>query len=274
MYRKNKINNHWLTPKFTGYGAGNNPTMGSNSAYIMTPDDGMILLECGETVFARMINLKDFQRAQWLTIIVSHTHSDHAGSLGNMVLYNYQVLNRPVTIIAGGMRQKSELRSLLKAFGVPRKAYCMLTHKDVMRTSRNYARSLHLCPLGVYMPATSHVPELACHSVIMTSSESVDANKDDDQVLFWSGDTNDPFIGIYVLKEQPNMRSYVEVCGEANPYHTSLDEIEYCLDLMTQDDVRAKWRYRKQITLMHFDSEATLRRAEKLGYSIPKLVTK
>lgn len=272
--KKDKIerrnNDDWLLPRFTGCGAGLNPAMGSNSAYIMTPSGGMILLECGESVFARMKDLSDFNRAEWLVIILSHTHSDHSGSLGTMVLYNHNVLNRPVSIIAGGYRQKVEIRSLLRSFGVPDDNYNLVTNAGMFRRAPyRYMKTIPDMSFSLMMEKTKHVPQLACYSICLMKTHS---DKPHPIELAWSGDTNCPEDVLSLLQLDPMPRIYLEVRADESDEHTSLSDIEDCLDILSEDNVRKKWTLRKQITLMHFDSVKTMREAANLGYNIPKLV--
>lgn len=267
----------WFKLKFTGCGAGLNPAMGSNSAYMMTPGGGMILLECGESVFARMKDLADFKKAKWLTIIMSHTHSDHSGSLGTVVLYNHNVLNRPVNIIAANYRQKREIKHLLDSFGVPNEAYYLVRASSMApRTKfgikRRFLRTIPDGSVVIMMDRTKHVPEISCNKIILFRSGAT--SSDDQECICWSGDTCEPAEALSFLNIDGHSQIFHEVRMNKSAEHTSLDELEECLDIYSQDDVRLKWQYRKCITLMHFDGAETVKKAEQLGYQIPKLVKK
>ena len=67
--------------KSTGRGSGFHPEPGSNSAYFLEKDSGMVLIDCGESIFAKPSTDNDHLHAAGMKILITHTHEDHAGSL-------------------------------------------------------------------------------------------------------------------------------------------------------------------------------------------------
>lgn len=252
--------------KFLGCGAGFNPSYGSNSAYLMTRDDGMILLECGEQTFARLINLPDFLKAKYLTVLLSHTHSDHAGSLGNMVMYSYNVLHRRVVIVAGGIKQRREIRRLLKGFGVARECYQIVTTWGMSHSSRMHDIALRDSCINIEMIRTHHAPSLACYNIELsrlTKDGQVDG-------LFWSGDTNDGVPAI--VRALWGYSVYQEAGVRHSSAHVQIHQFDRALVAIAEHGNVSAQQLRRNITLMHLDGRRALYYSEVLGYQTPELV--
>ncbi len=84
---------------FLGIGAAFYPKLGSNAAYFIH-NSRLFLLDCGESVFASVLKAGLFNRTDGeVTIFLTHTHSDHCGSLGSCCLYVIERLKRPLTIV-------------------------------------------------------------------------------------------------------------------------------------------------------------------------------
>ena len=79
--------------KFLGIGSCFNFDMGNTSAYyIDNKEKTMLLFDCGETVFSELGKkglLSDLEKA---TVIITHLHSDHVGSLPSLIFYFHYVL--------------------------------------------------------------------------------------------------------------------------------------------------------------------------------------
>lgn len=252
---------------FLGYGSGYNPKLGSNSAYMKLPGDGMLLLECGESVFRTLLGVRYFNKIKYLTIVLSHTHSDHSGSLGTLVPYVYRRTGTPVNIIYGNIRQRRELQGLLDNFGVPPMHYRLISVRRA--NAINLERRVELfggAPLFIEMMKTHHAPELACFSILI-----MQMTDDTPSQIFWSGDTDDFLPAIAMLQTFPNCHIYHEANTSHSISHTDMDEFNEALLTFADDDIRLADKWRKRITLMHLNSDAACRHATKLGYSVPRI---
>lgn len=72
---------------FLGIGAAFNTEDYNTSAYIKR-DDKMILIDCGETIARNIIENNILDDIKELYVLISHTHSDHVGSLGTLLFYS------------------------------------------------------------------------------------------------------------------------------------------------------------------------------------------
>lgn len=73
--------------KFLGIGSAWNINEDNTSAFIIK-DKKMILIDCGESIARKIIKNNILDDIKELYILISHTHSDHIGSLGTLLFYS------------------------------------------------------------------------------------------------------------------------------------------------------------------------------------------
>lgn len=104
--------------KFIGHSVAFNPREGNNSAFFV---DGnrLFLIDCGEDVFGKLYQNKFLDAFDEINILIMHTHSDHIGSLGCLIMYTFFCLKRNVDIIVPteGTRIKENIKNIISAFG-------------------------------------------------------------------------------------------------------------------------------------------------------------
>lgn len=107
--------------RFLGTGAAFFPEMGNNGAFFVRGDD-LYLLDCGESAFAKLhrSGLLTQYKGQ-LTILLTHMHSDHCGSLGTLVLYMNSILGCKSVIV----HPNDEVRELLRLMGANESQYTL-----------------------------------------------------------------------------------------------------------------------------------------------------
>lgn len=98
--------------QFTGIGAGFNPLLPNTSAYFCW-ENQLILIDCGETVFARLFQSGLLHQYQQVYLLLTHTHADHAGSLPALVSYCNAVLHYQVTVVHPQPEKVQQLCSLM-----------------------------------------------------------------------------------------------------------------------------------------------------------------
>lgn len=85
------------TLKFLGVGSAFNTKEGNTSAYIKH-EDTLILIDCGESVFSKMIQEKLLDNIKDIYVLITHLHSDHVGSLSSLIFYCYYKLGIKVKV--------------------------------------------------------------------------------------------------------------------------------------------------------------------------------
>ena len=75
---------------------------------------GAVLLDCPMSAFQRLMQLAPGKPWNALTVLVTHTHGDHAGGIGMLIHFAKHVLHIPVTVIAPSAEVADDLRVLLE----------------------------------------------------------------------------------------------------------------------------------------------------------------
>ena len=105
--------------KFVGIGSAFNTEKGNTSAFLKR-DNSLLLIDCGGTVFHRLQELNLLDGLENLYIIITHTHPDHVGSLGEVIFYSYYILKRRVTIF---FPKKQLIEGFLTSIGISAEMY-------------------------------------------------------------------------------------------------------------------------------------------------------
>lgn len=151
--------------RFAGTGSAFNTAMGNTSAFFTRGDD-LFLIDCGEVVFARLMKAGIFEKHPGsITVILTHMHADHCGSLSSLCLYAAEALKRPITLV----HPNEDVQTLLALMGAQKSQYTL--QRDYMRDD------LTITP----MPAR-HVPAIPAFSYLLTDEEGT---------VYYSGDTGD-----------------------------------------------------------------------------------
>lgn len=109
--------------KFIGRGAAFNAEEGNTNAYFVE-NETLFLLDCGEGMFAHLKTHNILNKIKEVYVYISHTHSDHCGSLGTLGLYCQFVLKNKLKIVVPHDEVYVEsLRMLMTIFGNTDNAY-------------------------------------------------------------------------------------------------------------------------------------------------------
>lgn len=105
--------------KFLGRGSAFNVDEGNTNAFYKNDKGQMLLIDCGELTFSKIKNLNLLSDVKELFVAITHTNSDHFGSLSSLILYSYFVLKTKVNILLTGNRgQDRILKYLIKNMGI------------------------------------------------------------------------------------------------------------------------------------------------------------
>ena len=107
------------TLKFLGRGSMFNVKEGNTSAFWKDPSDNktMILIDCGGTVFQKIMEYNLLDGVKNLYVIITHTHTDHIGSLSDLLFYcRYAMKDIKVEVIASVMNMQL-IRNFLNVTG-------------------------------------------------------------------------------------------------------------------------------------------------------------
>ncbi len=216
--------------KFLGVGAAYNPSWGSNSAFF-TVGKQLYLLDCGESTFGAMAGRPELAECEAASVLITHLHSDHIGSLGSFVSYCGHVLNKPVLVAS----PDAALADVLELMGIGREEYRFRTDFD-----KPFPGGIRVEPLEV-----CHAAGMKCYGYYLS---------DETGTVFYSGDANAmPGPVLERLKAGELTHVYQDTTFEKteHPSHCSLKKL--C------ESVPGELRGR--VTCMHFgeDFRAALR---------------
>lgn len=103
----------------------------NNSAYLKSKNS-MLLIDCGETVFGEILRRNLLDGVDSVYVFITHTHSDHVGSLSSLIHYINLSSGAKVHLVGDkGYKIKSSIDTLLKINGNTKEQYDYATLKKV-----------------------------------------------------------------------------------------------------------------------------------------------
>ena len=163
---------------FLGNGSAFNSKLGNTSAFIKH-NDSMILIDCGGTTFHRLQAYDLLDGIKYLYIVITHTHPDHVGSLGEVIFYSHYMLKiKPVILFP----EKQLLEEFLECIGVRSKMYDLNSLKKVEYKDEQFGQfSIEFIPV-------SHVDTIPAFGFVINIFR---------KTIYFSGDSNS--ISTYIL---------------------------------------------------------------------------
>lgn len=156
---------------FIGIGSAFNTELGNTSAFVKK-NNSLILIDCGGTVFHRLQELSLLEGIENLYIIITHTHPDHIGSLGEVIFYSYYILKQIPTIFFPNMEL---IKGLLERIGVSAEMY------NLNSFDKAEVKDTQLGEFSIEFMPVSHVDTIPAYGFIM---------KLDEKLFYYSGDAN------------------------------------------------------------------------------------
>ena len=204
--------------KFLGNGSAFNVDAYNTSAYFKT-QNSLFLLDCGESICNRVLKLGLMDCVENIYVFITHTHSDHIGSLEALIYYNEVFLHKNFKIF---YPRRNKLKTLLKLTGVdfPFTIYPVPKEVDGIKVDFVVQR---------------HIP--GSYGYFFYGK---------DGAFFFSGDASEvnPRC-VEELKQGKIDKVYHEVTTSGSRIHTHLDKLKACFPEALRDRV---W-------LMHFENE-------------------
>ncbi len=155
-----------IEPIFFGRGAAFYPAEGNTNAYFRRGEE-LFFLDFGEAAFAHaapMLDRKDYHRA---TVLLTHLHADHAGSLPSLCSYMAMVLHMPLRIV----HPSPAVLDFLRITGISPSCY----------------EWLPALPAGAAVSAAAypvrHANDMACFGYVLS---------DGSDAIYFSGDAHEP----------------------------------------------------------------------------------
>lgn len=232
--------------KFLGVGAAFNPLLGSTSAYFIDKDE-LFLLDCGESVFKELIRHKILEKIKKVNVLITHTHSDHIGSLGSLILYMYHIKKSLVNIIVKkDARYIKEIDNILKVVGCSKDRYNYIIEEKYDNKYKSFNK--------IIFKETIHTDDLDCYSIIFKTNKGI---------VYYSGDTKElnTIKGIIKSGEEID-KMYIDVSTNKNSVHIYIEDLNKTIS----NENRSK------VYCMHFNDDNCIQQAKKYGFNVVKKI--
>ena len=227
---------------FIGIGSAFNTELGNTSAFVKK-NNSLILIDCGGNVFHRLQELSLLEGIENLYIVITHTHPDHIGSLGEEIFYSYYILKQIPTIF---FPSKELIKGLLESIGVSAEMYNLNSFEMVD------VKDTQLGELIIEFMPVSHVDTIPAYGFIMKLYE---------KLFYYSGDANtisSKVINKIISGEID--RVYQDTCGLDYEGNNHLSLTKLCM-IVPQE-------FRNKVYCMHLDKHITEKEIRDNGFNI------
>ncbi len=144
-----------LILNFLGCGCAYRPDLGNTSAWFQTGGH-LFLLDCGENSFTRIRQSTLLECCRDITVLITHSHADHIGSLPTLISYMHDVERKPVTLCF----PCEDITYWMSCFGICQEDYRFLQGMDMVLPS---GIRCHAVPVD-------HHPKIPCYGYHVTGS--------------------------------------------------------------------------------------------------------
>lgn len=230
---------------FIGTGSAFNTELGNTSAFIKN-NNSLLIIDCGGTVFYRLQELNLFDKLENLYIIITHTHPDHVGSLGEVIFYSYYILKRRPTIF---FPKKELIEGFLTNIGVSAEMYKLNSFERIDVNDTQFGKfSIEFLPV-------SHVDTIPAYGFVMKLNE---------KLFYFSGDANNISSKVInrILNGEIN-RVYQDTCGLDYEGNNHLSLRKLC-NIVPQE-------FRYKFYCMHLDKHITEKEIKENGFNVARI---
>ena len=160
--------------KFLGKGGSDNQLQGNTSAYFIE-NRCLFLIDCGENIFERILRKQLLNDVDKVFIFITHTHSDHVGSLGSLIFHCYFLKKIELNIVlSSNLLHYNDVKELLRIYGAREDWYRIIEPTSLKNKFNSFNKMEYM--------STKHVEQIPCYGL------SFDTNNG---IVYYSGDTKE-----------------------------------------------------------------------------------
>ncbi len=235
---------------FIGLGSAFNTKLGNTSACIKK-GSSLLLIDCGGLVFHRINELKLLNKVKNLYIIITHTHPDHVGSLGEVIFYCHYILKIKPSLY---YPNEEIIKTFLTCIGVEGHMV------DIEFNQIIVFKDKHIGEVKLSFIPVSHKHTVKSFAFILNINKKYN--------IYYSGDANDiPANIVNHLKDDQLDCLYQDTSGieeGGQQAHLSLNQLSTIIPL----------EYRHKVYCIHLDNQLNIKKVLKKGFSIPPIITR
>lgn len=221
--------------KFLGCGSAFNPVYGNTSAYFIIGKH-LYVIDAGESVFLQLYQRGLLSKYDQITLLITHMHADHVGSLASVISYCYYVLKRKITVVY----PEPSLWQLLRLMGIAPEAY------EAVETDHFEAEGM--CAQAI---AVKHADDIHCYGYVIECAG---------EKIYYSGDSYEipkEILDAFYDRRITSIYQDTTEFTSAHRSHCPLEELETYIP----EDLR------KYVFCMHFTTDFTEKLKKKgFGY--------
>ncbi len=232
---------------FLGRGSAFNFKEGNTSAYFIE-NKQLFLIDCGESIFERLMNKNILKNIETINILITHTHSDHVGSLGSLISYSFYKLHKQINIIVPrNYKFKKNLKNLLNIFGCKKNKFNFIDEKKYDNKFKSFKK--------IRFIKTKHSKNLICYSIIFYTDKGI---------IFYSGDTKDINNIIKLISSNEKIdKIFVDTTTEDynNNIHLFIGDI----------DENIPKNLKKKVYCMHLNDTNNTQMIKEFGFNVVEI---
>ena len=233
--------------KFLGRGSAFNPKEGNNSAYFIE-NNQLFLIDCGESIFKSLIENNVLENIETINLMITHTHSDHIGSLGSLVMYSFYTLGKPLNIILPmDAKHLPNIEKILDGFGCLKSMYNFVLEKTFDNKYEMFQNIRYI--------ETLHCDELNSYSLLFSTSKGI---------VYYSGDTREiNTVKTLINSGQLIDKIYIDTTTANFPGNVHL-YIEILKNEIPEE-------LKKHVYCMHLNNNECIEKANEYGFNVVQI---
>ncbi|MFS0783654.1 MBL fold metallo-hydrolase [Bacillus sp. 1P06AnD] len=237
---------------FIGIGSAFNTALGNNNA-CMKKEKDLFLIDCGSTNFSRIMERGMLDGVRQITLLQTHLHADHVGSLGDLVGYSFNVMKpqkvKKISILSPKALVK-DIQEILRSEGISDDQY------DQVAIGDSYAPKDLMGITSIKPYLVEHVPTLTCFAYLMEI---------DGKNVYYSGDCNMVPDDILSLMLDGKIDQFYQDTSKADPENNVHLSLRKLTELIPAE-------HRDKVYCMHLDETFSREEAESLGFHVVESV--
>ena len=233
--------------KFLGIGGSDNQIQGNTSAFFVE-NRCLFLIDCGENIFERILKVNLLENIDKIYLFITHTHSDHVGSIGSLLFHCYFAKNIELNIVVpSNTYHYNDIKDLIRIYGARNEWYKIIDPKELENKFKSFNKIEYM--------ETQHVIPIHSYGILFDTNNGI---------VYYSGDTKEINNIKNIIKSNRKIDKIYIDCTTTNieePVHYYIgkanEEIDYSI--------------RNKFYCMHFNKPKCIDIAKEYGFNVVEI---